>query len=288
MPLRENFLYTLKAGPAGGLRPPSGPAATRRSPGSPPHRSLTLDRQGQRSEHVVLVRPPTDERRELNTLYSQEMSTISVVTNHAIRHSCASRTNTKADQVQAGPPVRLGLVSGTPAGCQREGGPLAPTTHRRTVTVILCAVALAALSGCGGRGDTTTSTPTTSTTPAASAGGQTYSRKAFVVPLTVTVDAALKSPPNPDSPHLLSCYAAVSDVDNAVRFFVPVIIYPLGSDTPQAPPKDYLQCLTKAGAEFSKATKITVDGHPATLMNLTTSRPEGYLSGLIGCSDRTA
>src|SRR5215217_5726197 len=122
MPLRENFLYTLKAGPAGGLRPPSGPAATRRSPGSPPHRSLTLDRQGQRVEHVVLVRPPIDERGELNTLYSQEMSTISVVTNHAIRHSCASRTNTKADQVQAGPPVRLGLVSGTPAGCQREGG----------------------------------------------------------------------------------------------------------------------------------------------------------------------
>src|SRR4029434_8121876 len=30
----EKFLYDLKAGPAGGLRPPSGPAATRRSPGS--------------------------------------------------------------------------------------------------------------------------------------------------------------------------------------------------------------------------------------------------------------
>jgi hypothetical protein len=30
----EEFLYELKAGPAGGLRPPSGPAATRRSPGN--------------------------------------------------------------------------------------------------------------------------------------------------------------------------------------------------------------------------------------------------------------
>jgi hypothetical protein len=30
---REEFLYELKAGPAGGLRPPSGPAATRREPG---------------------------------------------------------------------------------------------------------------------------------------------------------------------------------------------------------------------------------------------------------------
>jgi hypothetical protein len=35
----EDFLYELKAGPAGGLRPPSGPAATRRSPGNRPHPS---------------------------------------------------------------------------------------------------------------------------------------------------------------------------------------------------------------------------------------------------------
>jgi hypothetical protein len=34
VPARNNFLYSLKAGPAGGLRPPSGPAATRRSPGT--------------------------------------------------------------------------------------------------------------------------------------------------------------------------------------------------------------------------------------------------------------
>jgi hypothetical protein len=33
---REEFLYELKAGPAGGLRPPSGPAAMRRAPGSRP------------------------------------------------------------------------------------------------------------------------------------------------------------------------------------------------------------------------------------------------------------
>jgi hypothetical protein len=29
-----DFLYILKAGPAGGLRPPSGPATTRRLPGN--------------------------------------------------------------------------------------------------------------------------------------------------------------------------------------------------------------------------------------------------------------
>jgi hypothetical protein len=33
----EEFLYILKAGPAGGLRPPSGPAVTRRSSGHRPH-----------------------------------------------------------------------------------------------------------------------------------------------------------------------------------------------------------------------------------------------------------
>ena len=39
MLLRElgDFLDTLKAGPTGGLRPPSGPATTRRSPGNRPH-----------------------------------------------------------------------------------------------------------------------------------------------------------------------------------------------------------------------------------------------------------
>ena len=34
---REDLLYHFKAGPAGGRRPPSGSAATRRSPGSRPH-----------------------------------------------------------------------------------------------------------------------------------------------------------------------------------------------------------------------------------------------------------
>jgi hypothetical protein len=164
------------------------------------------------------------------------------------------------------------------------------TTYRRRAMITLCGLTLLAVSGCGNSAKTS-APATTSATPASSAATQTYASKAFVVPLTVTVDAGLKSPPNPDSPNLLSWDAAASDVDNAVRFFVPVIVYPPGSDTPQAPPKNYLtylQSQTKDGAEFSKVTKITVDGHPATLMNVTTSRPEGFLSGSIGCSERTA
>ena len=168
-----------------------------------------------------------------------------------------------------------------------------PTTHRRAVIVTLCGLVLLAVSGCGGSEDSTSTTA--STAPAASAAGQTYSSKAFVLPLTVTVDAALKSPPNPDSPNLLSWDAAASDATNAVRFLVPVVVYPPGSSTPEAPPTDYLNFLqgqTKDGAEITEETKITVDGRPATLMNVTriidASHPEGFLDGSLGCPERNA
>ena len=169
-----------------------------------------------------------------------------------------------------------------------------PTTHRRTVIVTLCGLALLAVSGCGGGDEKSTST-TASTARAASAAGQTYSSKAFVLPLTVTVDAALKSPPNPDSPNLRSWDAAASDATNAVRFLMPVVVYPPGSSTSEAPPKDYLKYLqgqTNDGAEITEETEITVDGRPATLMNVTrtidASHPEGFLDGSLGCPERNA
>jgi hypothetical protein len=163
-----------------------------------------------------------------------------------------------------------------------------PTIHRRTVLVTLCGLALLAVSGCGGG---KTSAPTTaSTPPPASAASQTYSTKAFVVPLTVTVDPALKSPPNPDSSHFLTWDASESQV-NKVRFLVPVVVFRAGKETPQAPPNEYLKYLmaqAKDGAVFSNVTKITVDGHPATLMDATTYGPEGFLSGLLGCPERVS
>lgn len=130
-------------------------------------------------------------------------------------------------------------------------------------------------------------------TPAAPEGSQAYSSKSFVVPLTATVDAALKSPPKTESSNLLSWDAAASDATNAVRFLVPVELYRPGSSTPQAPPKDYLTYLqgqAKDGAELSKATKVTVGGRPATLMDVTTGEgnPEGFLNGSLGCPARGA
>jgi hypothetical protein len=165
---------------------------------------------------------------------------------------------------------------------------------RRTAAITLCGLSLLAVSGCG-NGATTSAPTTTSAILGSSAATQTYASKAFVVPLTVTVDAGLKSPPNPDSPNLLSWDAAASDATNAVRFLVPVELYRPGSSTPVAPPKDYLTYLqgqTKDSAELSKVTKLTVDGHLATLMNLTrtidASHPEGFLDGSLGCPQRGA
>lgn len=166
------------------------------------------------------------------------------------------------------------------------------TTQRRTVIVSLCAVALLAISGCGGGGTTSSAsspaaTSATAPTSASSAASQTYSSKAFVVPLTVTVDAALKSPPNRDSSHLLTWDAVATEV-NKVRFMVPVVVFRPENETPDAPPKDYLKFLmaqTNSGAEFSKVSKITVDGRPATLMDVTTN-PE--LAGSLGCTEQVS
>lgn len=183
---------------------------------------------------------------------------------------------------------------------QRErgggGGRRGAGHWRRSAGVTVAALTLLGMTACSSGADDTSGPAKASTSTPAQASpstpaGQTYATKAFVVPFTVTVDPALKSPPNPDSRNWLSWDAAASDPDDAVRFLVPVIVYPPGSDTPQAPAKDYLKYLqsqAKDGAEFSNMTKITVGGHQATLMNITTSKPEGFLSGSLGCSERAA
>jgi hypothetical protein len=163
------------------------------------------------------------------------------------------------------------------------------TTQRRAVMVSLCTVALLAVAGCGG-GGATSSASSPGATVASSAESQTYSSKAFVVPLMVTVDPALKSPPAVDSSHFLTWLASKPPV-RAVRFLVPVVVFPAGKETPQAPPNDELKFLmaqAKGGALFTNVTKTTVDGHPATLMDATINGPEGFLSGVLGCPERTS
>jgi len=160
------------------------------------------------------------------------------------------------------------------------------TRHRIAVAASLSAFTLFVVAGCSrpatsGSANVSPSSPTS----------QTYSSKAFVVPLTVTVDASLKSPPNPDSRNLLSWDAANSSV-NKVRFLVSTNLYPPNSTISEAPPKDYLkyvQGLTSQGLGISNVIKITVDGHPATLMTVTSnSADHGFFDGSLGCPNTGA
>jgi hypothetical protein len=155
------------------------------------------------------------------------------------------------------------------------------TRSRPAVLAALSPLTLLVLLGCSSGGTTSGPTKASAASPSSPAS-QMYASKAFIVPLTVTVDASLKSPPT-DLPHLLSWDAANSSA-NKVRFLVPVNLYRPGSTTPEAPPKHYLkylQRLTSNGAQLSNVIKITVDGHPATLMSATSTT--GGFDGSIGC-----
>ena len=163
------------------------------------------------------------------------------------------------------------------------------TRYRLAAAASLSALTLLVMAGCSSAASTSAPAKASPSSPAkaspASATGQTYASKAFVVPLTVTVDASLRSPPNPDSRNLLS-WDAAHDPSGKVRFLVPVSLYRPGSSAPQAPPRDYLaylQGLTIYGVKYSDVTKITVDGHPATLMSVTSTNDSGLLDGSTGC-----
>jgi hypothetical protein len=152
---------------------------------------------------------------------------------------------------------------------------------RLAVAVSLSALTLLVMAGCSSAASTSGPATASPSSPA----GQTYASKAFVVPLTVTVGTSLKKPPNPDSRNLLS-WDAADGSSGRVRFVVPVSLYRPGSVIPEAPPKDYLAYLQGLASQriikLSDVTKITVDGHPATLMSYTLTADHGF-DGAIGC-----
>jgi len=161
--------------------------------------------------------------------------------------------------------------------------------HLLGITTLITAT-LAALAACGAPLGTSPSASSISSliaasAPSVSASGspvQSYMTTSFKVPLTVVVDPLLKSPPNPDSPGLLS-WDAVATTDEKVRFLTPVELYPPGSSTPQPPPANYLDYLrgqAAHGAKFSNISTITVGGRPATFMTATTS---SGMDGSLGC-----
>jgi len=169
------------------------------------------------------------------------------------------------------------------------------TRYRLAVMAAVSAFALLVLPGCSSGGTTSALTKASTAPPASpsSAASQTYASNTFVVPLTVTVDASLKSPPHLDSRNFLFWDAANSSY-NKVRFLVPTKLYRPGSFISEAPPKDYLkylQGLTSHGVKLSNLVKITVDGHPATLMTATSiaaGYPQGFFDGTVGCPNTGA
>jgi hypothetical protein len=165
------------------------------------------------------------------------------------------------------------------------------TRYRLAVVAAVSALALLVLPGCGSGGSTSAPAKASAAPPSSpSPASQTYASKDFMLPLTVTVDASLKSPPVSDLKTFLTWDAAHSS-SSKVRFLVPTSLYRPGSFTPEAPPKHYLkylQGLTSHGVKLSNVVKITVDGHPATLMTMSSdpaAGPPGFFDGNIGCPD---
>jgi hypothetical protein len=115
----------------------------------------------------------------------------------------------------------------------------------------------------------------------ASAGG--YVSKQFARPLEVDVPAWLPAQPTADEPNFLTWTGEGAAVDRAVRFLVPVNLYPPGSTVTASVPDDYLGYLrtqTRHGARLTDQKALTVGGLPATILTAATSTS---LDGSLGC-----
>jgi WD40 repeat protein len=159
--------------------------------------------------------------------------------------------------------------------------------NRRSMVLIPAVVLLSAACG-SDHGSTqpteTSAARTTVVETTGSAGDQresTYATNAFAPPFDVTVPSWLPAAPTVDESNFVTWEAP--DGVRAVRFLVPVNVYPPGSDATILPPQDYLAYLlsqTDHGASFTDVSKTTVGGRPATLVTATTTKS---LDGSLGC-----
>lgn len=157
------------------------------------------------------------------------------------------------------------------------------TRHRLAVIAAISALALLAAAGCS----TAALGTAPRATPAPAISGPSYTTRAFSIPLTITVPASyFKAQPNADTSTFLTWYTGSSENGgrfHKVRFLLPVALYRPGQTVPETPPKDYLaylRGLSHQGVTLADEKKITVDGHRATLMTVTT---EHGLDGAMGC-----
>jgi len=159
------------------------------------------------------------------------------------------------------------------------------TRYRLAVMAALSALTLFLLPGCSSGGSTSGPAKASASSPSSPAG-QTYASKAFAVPLTITVPASFKAQPNSDTSTFLTWVTGSTENEGTfhrVRFLLPVALYRPGQTAPETPPKDYLtylRGLSRHGVTLADEKKITVDGHSATLMTVTSTQ---HLDGATGC-----
>ena len=169
---------------------------------------------------------------------------------------------------------------------------------RRVPIALTAAVAFVA-AGCGSSNGNTqpTSTPApatispatatagTTTSPATSGAGtgSDYASTSFTVPFDVTVPAWLGPVPTIEQPRFVTWESP--SADRAVRFLVPVNVYPPGGSGPVPPPADYVDYLLAQaahGAHFTDEAHTTVGGKPTTIVTATV---DDGLDGSLGCPD---
>jgi len=142
------------------------------------------------------------------------------------------------------------------------------------VLVVLAIIAATVLPGLGGGQDRAGGAPD------AEPGAGVYASANFAVPFRLAAPTWLAPAPRVDERELVTWQTA----DEAIRFLVPVEVYPPGKKRPVPTPQDYLTYLLSqsvAGARFTDRSLTTVGGQPATLVTATASR---RLAGAIGCS----
>ena len=96
------------------------------------------------------------------------------------------------------------------------------------------------------------------------------------------VTSSLKTEASTDTVAFLTWDSANLE-DLHVRFLLPPVLYRPNKTKPEAPPTDYLtylRGLTSQGATLADEKTMTVDGHEATLMTLTTDKS---LDGVLEC-----
>jgi hypothetical protein len=153
------------------------------------------------------------------------------------------------------------------------------TTHR--LSSMLAASLVLSAAACGG--SESSGEPPATADVASSSADPTYRTQAFSLPFEITVPDWL--PDTEASVDELNFVTWEPDArtDLAVRFLVPVDVFPPGGAGPIPTPDDYVAYLLRQrehGATFADIVETTVHGRPATLVTATVDES---LDGSLGC-----